>query len=198
MIGPMPEQPGTATYYPTSPPLVPHRPRRRSGLRPPRHAARYPPGIFFTEDDRRFYLRTLGEQPRLHGVDIMVCCRRTNHAHLVLVPRDATGLELAAGCTHWRCIQAINRLHDPSDHPLQSGLFPCPLDDEHALRRSVARPERPQIDVPMDLARFCGATSGRHLGFSVATTVKHGVVEPHPHSRGDVHLARPAGFPESG
>lgn len=131
------EQQGTATYYPTCRHLRPF-PRTVRVVVPgfARHITQLGnirQDIFFTDDDRRFHLRTLGEQPRLHGVDIMVCCLRINHAHLAILPRDAAGLEVAVGCTHWRCAKAINRPHEPSDHAWQGGLLPCPLDDEHAL-----------------------------------------------------------------
>jgi putative transposase len=121
--------------------------------------------VFFTDDDRRFYLRTLDEQARLHGVDIVAYCLMTNHVHLVVVPRDAAGLELAVGRTHWRYTQAINRLHGRSGHLWQGRFFSCPLDDEHALAavRYVERnPVRARI---VRLAeRYPWSTAAVHCG----------------------------------
>lgn len=121
--------------------------------------------VFLADDDRRFYLRTLGEQARLHGVDIVAYCLMTNHVHLVVVPGDAAGLELAVGRTHWRFTQAINRIHGRSGHLWQGRFFSCPLDDEHALAavRYVERnPVRARI---VRLAeRYPWSTAAAHCG----------------------------------
>jgi len=67
--------------------------------------------IFFTDDDRRFYIATLREQMGENRVSLLAWCLMANQVHLVLVPKTADGLELAVGRTHWRYTQAINRLH---------------------------------------------------------------------------------------
>jgi len=89
--------------------------------------------VFFTDDDRRFYLDLLGDMARAEGVEIVAWCLMTNHGHLIAVPAEPAALERAVGQTHWRYAQAINRLHVRSGHLWQGRFFSCPLDDEHLV-----------------------------------------------------------------
>ena len=72
--------------------------------------------VFFTDDDRRFYLDLLCECCAAAGVRVLGYCLMTNHVHLVLVPPTAERLAAAVGRTHFQYTQAINRLHGRCGH----------------------------------------------------------------------------------
>lgn len=89
--------------------------------------------VFFTDDDRRFYLDVLDRTARSNRVAVLAFCLMTNHVHLIVVPPDAEALDRVMGQAHWRHAQTINRLHGRSGHLWQGRYFSCPLDDEHLL-----------------------------------------------------------------
>jgi putative transposase len=89
--------------------------------------------VFFVDDDRKAYLRFLGEQCRRYGVALLGYCLMTNHVHLIVVPRNANALAKAVGRTHWLYAQYVNRLHKRSGHLWQNRFYSNPLDDEHCL-----------------------------------------------------------------
>ena len=57
--------------------------------------------VFFVEDDKRVYLRLLGEQCLRFGLRIEGYCLMTNHIHLVAIPETEDALTLAIGRTHF-------------------------------------------------------------------------------------------------
>jgi len=89
--------------------------------------------VFFVDDDRRAYLKILGEQCRRHGVALLGYCLMTNHVHLIPVPRRAESLARAIGRTHWLYAQYINRLHRRSGHLWQNRFYSAALDERHCL-----------------------------------------------------------------
>lgn len=89
--------------------------------------------VFFVEDDKRVYLRLLGEQSQRFGLRIEGYCLMTNHVHLVAVPATEDALTLAVGRTHFLYTQYINRLHGRSGHLWQNRFFSCPMDEDHAV-----------------------------------------------------------------
>ena len=89
--------------------------------------------IFFTDDDRRFFLRTLAENAECFGLTVHGYCLMTNHLHLIATPRQPESLAKAIGRTHLKYTQYINRLHQRSGHLWQNRFFSCPLDPGHLL-----------------------------------------------------------------
>ena len=89
--------------------------------------------VFFTDDDRRFYLETLREQSEKFGLDVLGWCLMTNHVHLVAVPRRPDSLAKAAGRADWLYARAINRLHRRSGHLWQNRFYSCALDETHVV-----------------------------------------------------------------
>ena len=87
--------------------------------------------VFFTDDDRRFYLKTLRAQSLRFGLAVRAYCLMTNHVHLVATPRETRSLAKAIGRTHWLYTQYINRLHGRIGHLWQNRFFSCVLDVEH-------------------------------------------------------------------
>lgn len=135
--------------------------------------------VFFTDDDRRFYLDVLGRTAHAHRVSILAFCLMSNHVHLILVPPDADALDRVMGQSHWRHAQAINRLHGRSGHLWQGRYFSCPLDDEHlvaAMRYVERNPVRARMvpraeEYPWSSAKLhCGDGPGVAPGLVDATT----------------------------
>ena len=89
--------------------------------------------VFFADDDRRFYLKTLAEQGEHFGLDVLGYCLMTNHIHIIATPRDKRALATAIGRVHMIYTQYVNRLHGRSGHLWQSRFFSCPLDGRHLL-----------------------------------------------------------------
>ena len=66
--------------------------------------------IFLLDDDRRFYLETLGRWSERCGLTLLGYCLMTNHVHLVAVPQRPDSLAQALGNTHQLHAQRFNRL----------------------------------------------------------------------------------------
>lgn len=85
--------------------------------------------VFFTENDRRFYLVTLGEQAEEFGLQIVAYCLMSNHVHLVAVPAEDDSLAKGVGRTNFHYTRRVNWLHRRSGHLWQDRFFSSPLDD---------------------------------------------------------------------
>jgi len=104
--------------------------------------------VFFTDDDRRLYLKVLADQARRHDVQVFGYCLMTNHVHLIAAPADEKGMAEAVGRTHWLYAQTVNRLHGRSGHLWQSRFYSCALDDAHlwaAMRYVENNPVRARL-----------------------------------------------------
>ncbi len=87
--------------------------------------------VFFTDSDRRLYLKLLREQAQRHGLAVHGYCLMTNHVHLVGTPAGPLSLAKAVGRTDFLYTQAINRLHGRSGHLWQNRFYSAPLDEPH-------------------------------------------------------------------
>ena len=87
--------------------------------------------VFFTDQDRRYYLELLARHSGQFGLAVLGYCLMDNHVHLVVVPQRQDSLARALGRTHFRYAQAIHRLHGRSGHFWQNRFYSCALDDEH-------------------------------------------------------------------
>lgn len=104
--------------------------------------------VFFTDDDRRLYLKILAEQTQRRNVRVLGYCLMTNHVHVIATPADERGLAAAIGRTHWLYSQTLNRLHGRSGHLWQNRFFSCALDEPHlwaALRYVENNPVRARL-----------------------------------------------------
>ncbi|MNG11263.1 Transposase IS200 like protein [compost metagenome] len=50
---------------------------------------------FYADEDFLFYLENLVEQARLHGCAVHAYCLMTNHAHLLVTPKEPRSVGLA-------------------------------------------------------------------------------------------------------
>ena len=104
--------------------------------------------VFFTDQDRSFYLDTLKERGEEYGLRVIGYCLMTNHIHLIAVPDSESSLAKAVGGTHLRYARYVNRLHGRSGHLWQNRFFSCPLEERHylaALRYVERNPVRARM-----------------------------------------------------
>jgi putative transposase len=105
-------------------PGVPHHVTQRGNRRLP---------VFFSDEDRLFYLRLLGEAARASGTRCLAWCLMDNHVHLILVPEGADGLRAMLGEAHRRYTRAINEREGWSGHLFQGRFASYPMDDAHLM-----------------------------------------------------------------
>jgi len=101
--------------------------------------------VFFTDDDRSFYLETLKRQSRRYGLGLHGFCLMTNHVHLIVMPLTEESLAKAVGRAHHLYAQYINDLYGRIGHLWHSRFFSCPMDDDHyvqGLRYAERNPQR--------------------------------------------------------
>ena len=87
--------------------------------------------VFFTDDDRAYYLELLAEQSKKFGLRVEGYCLMSNHLHLVATPRSEQSLAKAVGRTNLYYTRYVNRLHGRSGHLWQDRFFSSPLDEEY-------------------------------------------------------------------
>jgi putative transposase len=89
--------------------------------------------VFFSDDDRRAYLRLLAEAGARTGTRCLAWCLMDNHVHLVLVPADGEGLRATLGEAHRRYTRAINFREGWRGHLFQGRFASYPMDEAHLL-----------------------------------------------------------------
>ncbi len=123
--------------------------------------------VFFTDDDRRFYLETLKEQSERYRLEVCGYCLMTNHVHLVVTPAAADSLANAIGRTNFQYTRYINRFHGRSGHLWQNRFYSCPTDADHflaALRYAECNPRRARmVRLPW---RYRWSSAAAHCGES--------------------------------
>lgn len=101
--------------------------------------------VFFTPEDRSYYLSLLGLQCEHYGLDMHGYCLMSNHVHLVAVPRAKISLAKAVGVTHGQYASYFNDVHGRVGHLWQSRFYSCTMDDDHyveGMRYVECNPER--------------------------------------------------------
>jgi putative transposase len=104
--------------------------------------------VFFTGQDRQFYLAVLGEQCQRFGLRVVGYCLMANHVHLVASPQHEDSLAKAVGRTNLYYTRHINRLHGRSGHLWQDRFFSSPLDEQYfwnALMYAERNPVRARL-----------------------------------------------------
>jgi putative transposase len=104
--------------------------------------------VFFTDDDRYQYMKWLKEYCKKHQVSLLAYCLMKNHVHLIVVPKQADGLQRAFKPLHMRYAQYINRQQNWSGHLWQGRFFSSVLDDAYlyaAVRYVELNPVRANL-----------------------------------------------------
>jgi len=105
-------------------PGVPHHVTQRGNRRQP---------IFFSDEDRLFYLGLLREGCAKARVECLAWCLMDNHVHLILVPADADGLRAALAEAHRRYSSRINAREGWTGYLFQGRFASYPMDDAHLM-----------------------------------------------------------------
>ena len=101
--------------------------------------------VFFSDDDRRVYIRCLREHCGFYGLEVVGFCLMSNHVHLVATPLDEAAPAKALGRTHSQYASYMNERLHRSGHLWQGRFHACPLDGAHAfaaLRYTECNPVR--------------------------------------------------------
>jgi putative transposase len=104
--------------------------------------------IFFEDGDQDVYCDLLAEHTRKCGVEVWAYCLMPNHAHLILVPRDESGLSRAIGAAHRRYTHFINARGRWTGHLFQNRFASVAMDEAHlvaAVRYVSLNPVRARL-----------------------------------------------------
>ncbi len=89
--------------------------------------------VFFDDEDRRFYLKTLSRYRDKWDFEIWAYCLMTNHVHILVVPRKEESLARGMGSTNLVYTQHINRRYDRSGRLWQNRFFSTVIEREPYL-----------------------------------------------------------------
>ena len=89
--------------------------------------------VFFSDDDRRYYLRLLRDAGAASGTRCLAWCLMENHIHLILVPGSPDGLRAMLGEAHRRYTRHVNFREGWSGHLFQARFASYPMDDAHLM-----------------------------------------------------------------
>jgi len=101
--------------------------------------------VFFSDADRRLYLRFLRDQGDRCGLHFAAWCLMHNHVHLIVVPEHATSLARGIGEAHRRYTCSLNEREEWRGYLFQGRFFSCPLQGIHvvaAIRYVLRNPVR--------------------------------------------------------
>src|SRR3972149_9149638 len=89
--------------------------------------------VFFDDEDKAFYLKTLGAYSKKRGFEIWAYCLMTNHVHILAVPKQEESLARGIGGTNLVYTQYINRKYKRSGRLWQNRFFSCVIEQEGYL-----------------------------------------------------------------
>ena len=89
--------------------------------------------VFFTEDDYQTYIKLMAVWCNHFKVKIWAYCLMPNHAHLIAVPEDETGLRMAIGEAHRRYTCRINFREGWRGHLWQERFASFPMEERYLL-----------------------------------------------------------------
>lgn len=104
--------------------------------------------VFFSVADRQEYLTQLVQSASKHELEFLAWCLMNNHAHFVVVPRQATSLARTFGEAHRRYTRMINFREDCRGHLWQERFHSYPMDEGHLLA-AVRYVERNPVEAGM-------------------------------------------------
>jgi putative transposase len=101
--------------------------------------------VFFTDSDRRVYLKLVHTCAARCGVSLRGYCLMSNHVHWVVVPAEADSLTRVFGEAHSRYARYANAALNQKNHFWQNRFYSCSMDEAHlwaALRYVERNPVR--------------------------------------------------------
>ena len=89
--------------------------------------------VFFDDEDRQFYLKTLLDYSLRYDLDVWSYCLMTNHLHLLAVPKKQASLARGIGGTNLVYTQYINRKKKRSGRLWQNRFFSTTIEQDPYL-----------------------------------------------------------------
>jgi putative transposase len=89
--------------------------------------------VFFDDEDRRFYLKTLSRYSHEWEIEIWAYCLMSNHVHILAVPRKQESLAKGIGSTNLVYTQHINRRYGRTGRLWQNRFFSTVIEREPYL-----------------------------------------------------------------
>lgn len=118
--------------------------------------------VFYTTEDREFYLGCFREYSKKYGVTTLAYCLMTNHVHFILVPSDMDGMNKLLRIVHSKYALRINKRFKWKGHLWQSRFFSCALDNgflRSAVRYVELNPVRADMVKKAELHPWSSAKS---------------------------------------
>jgi len=89
--------------------------------------------VFFTKEDRLFFLEKLLKYANRSGTEIASYCLMSNHTHLLVIPHETDSLARTFKPLHLLYSQRLNRRNDTTGLNWQGRFFSSPLDEQHVF-----------------------------------------------------------------
>ncbi len=87
--------------------------------------------MFFSDDDREYYLSLFSHYTKKFNVFVLSYCLMTNHVHHLLVPPNEEALKNALRPVHKLYAEKINERFGWKGHLWQERFFSSPVDADH-------------------------------------------------------------------
>jgi len=126
--------------------------------------------VFFSDDDKAFYLTLIRRQIEKHGISIWAFCLMDNHVHYAAVPSNKESFARGFGGAHMKYTHIINTREDWKGYLWQGRFITYPLDPAY-LYSAVRYIERNPVRAGM-------VKRAEDYPWSSAYAHTHG--EPHP------------------
>jgi putative transposase len=125
--------------------------------------------VFFSDEDKDFYLTLLKRQIDKHGISIWAFCLMENHVHLIAVPKTKESFAKGIGAAHMKYTHVINTREDWKGYLWQGRFITYPLDESYlysAVRYVERNPVRARVVKRAEDYHWSSAAthirSGRH------------------------------------
>lgn len=86
--------------------------------------------VFFDDEDKEFYLKTLGRYSYKWAFEIWAYCLMSNHVHILAVPQKEESLARGIGGTNLVYTQYVNRKYKRSGRLWQNRFFSTIIEQE--------------------------------------------------------------------
>jgi len=132
--------------------------------------------VFFSDEDKAFYLTLLGRNMVKYGVSLWAFCLMDNHLHLIAVPQTADSFARAIGYTHMKYTHVINTREDWRGYLWQGRFITYPLDEDYAVT-AVRYAERNPVRAKLvrNAWDYPWSSASAHV-----TGVRHPLLAPSP------------------
>jgi len=120
--------------------------------------------VFFSDEDKAFYLALLKRQIEKHGISIWAFCLMDNHVHLIAVPKAGDSFAKGIGEAHRKYTTVINTREDWKGFLWQGRFISYPLEDLH-LFAAVRYVERNPVRARMakNAEDYSWSSAGAHV-----------------------------------